>query len=48
MGKLKVEKMVLGAVRTNTWFAVNDETKELIMIDPADLSLIHISEPTRH
>ena len=36
MGKLKVEKMVLGAVRTNTWFAVNDETKELIMIDPAD------------
>ena len=36
MGKLRVERMVLGMVQTNTWLVVNDETKELIFIDPAD------------
>lgn len=36
MGNIKIEKMVLGMVQTNTWFAINEETKELILIDPAD------------
>ena len=36
MGKLKVEKRVLGMVRTNVYLAVNTETKEAILIDPAD------------
>lgn len=36
MGKLRVERMVLGMVQTNTWLVINDETKELIFIDPAD------------
>ena len=36
MGNIKIEKMVLGMVRTNTWFVLHEETKELILIDPAD------------
>lgn len=28
--------MVLGMVQTNTWFVINEKTKELILIDPAD------------
>ena len=36
MGKLKAEKMVLGMVQTNTWFAVNEQTGEVLIIDPAD------------
>ena len=36
MGKLKVEKRVLGMIHTNVYLAVNTETKEAIFIDPAD------------
>lgn len=36
MGKLKVEKRVLGMIHTNVYLAVNTETKEAILIDPAD------------
>lgn len=36
MGKLKVEKRVLGMVSTNVYIAINTETKEAILIDPAD------------
>lgn len=34
-----VEREVLGVVRTNVWFIVNPETKELILVDPADEAL---------
>ena len=36
MGNIKIEKMVLGMVQTNTWFVIHEGTKELILIDPAD------------
>ena len=36
MGNIKIEKMVLGMVQTNTWFVLHEETKELILVDPAD------------
>lgn len=36
MEKLHVEKMVLGQVSTNCYLAVNKQTKEVILIDPAD------------
>jgi len=32
MGNIKIEKMVLGMVQTNTWFVINEKTKELILI----------------
>ena len=33
---MKIECMVLGAVATNCYFVINEETKETIVIDPAD------------
>ncbi len=36
MGKLQLETMVLGMVGTNCYLAMNRETKEMIIIDPAD------------
>ena len=36
MNKLQIEKQILGIVRTNCYLAVNKETKECIIIDPAD------------
>lgn len=36
MKNLKIESMVLGAVQTNCYFLMNSETKELLIIDPAD------------
>ncbi len=36
MGKLKVYMMVLGEVQTNFYIAENEETKEAILVDPAD------------
>lgn len=36
MGKLHLEKMVLGMVGTNFYLAVNEETKEALLIDPPD------------
>ncbi len=36
MGKLKVYSMVLGQVQTNFYMAANEETKETLLIDPAD------------
>ena len=35
MAKLKINHYVVGPVQTNCYFAINDETKELIIIDPA-------------
>lgn len=34
MGKLKVNQYVVGPVQTNCYFAMNEETKELLIIDP--------------
>lgn len=34
MGKLKVYQYVVGPVQTNCYFAVNEETKELLVVDP--------------
>ncbi|MDY4671333.1 MAG: MBL fold metallo-hydrolase [Oliverpabstia sp.] len=34
--KSKIEQIVLGMVSTNTWFLMNEENKELLIIDPGD------------
>jgi glyoxylase-like metal-dependent hydrolase (beta-lactamase superfamily II) len=34
MGKLRVERYVVGQVQTNCYFAVNEETREALVIDP--------------
>lgn len=36
MGKLRVLRKVLGMVSTNVYLAVNTETKEAFLVDPAD------------
>lgn len=36
MDKLQIETMVLGAIQTNCYLAMNRETKELLIVDPAD------------
>lgn len=36
MGKLKIEHRVLGAVATNVYLAINQDTKEAFLVDPAD------------
>ncbi|HIR14290.1 MAG TPA: MBL fold metallo-hydrolase [Candidatus Choladousia intestinavium] len=36
MGELRIETMVLGMVGTNCYLAVNQKTKELLILDPAD------------
>lgn len=36
MGNIKIEKMVLGMVQTNTWFVINEKTKNCLD-DPADV-----------
>lgn len=33
---MKIEHMVLGAVATNCYLVINEETKEAIVVDPAD------------
>lgn len=35
-GKLQVEHLVLGQVATNCYLAMNRDTRELILVDPAD------------
>ena len=34
MAPLRVEQYVVGSVQTNCYFAINDETKEMLIIDP--------------
>lgn len=34
--KSKIEQLVLGMVSTNTWFLMNTESKEMVILDPAD------------
>ncbi len=36
MAKLSIKTAVLGAVSTNVYFLINEETKEVLLIDPAD------------
>ena len=36
MGKLKINQYVVGAVQTNCYFAINQETNEVLVIDPGD------------
>ncbi len=36
MATMKIKKMILGAVQTNCYLVFNDDTKEGIIIDPAD------------
>ncbi|MDD3278099.1 MAG: MBL fold metallo-hydrolase [Lachnospiraceae bacterium] len=36
MSKIEIKNLVLGSVSTNCYFAMNPDTKELIIIDPAD------------
>lgn len=36
MGALKVKQYVVGPVQTNCYFAVNEQTKELFVVDPGD------------
>lgn len=36
MTKMKIKKMILGGVQTNCYLVYNEETKEGILIDPAD------------
>ncbi len=36
MGKLKLEQFVVGQVQTNCYFAIHEETKEMLIIDPGD------------
>ena len=33
---MSVRKMILGPVQTNVYFYINDDTKEAVLIDPAD------------
>lgn len=44
MGKLKIQRMVLGPVRTNCYLAVNQETKECFVVDPADMAGLILTE----
>lgn len=34
MAPLKIEQYVVGSVQTNCYFAINDDTKEVLIIDP--------------
>ena len=34
MGKMKINQYVVGPVQTNCYFVINEETNELIVIDP--------------
>lgn len=36
MGKLQVEHYVVGPVQTNCYFAINKDTKEILIIDPGE------------
>ncbi len=36
MGRLQTETLVLGTIMTNCYLALNSETKELLIVDPAD------------
>jgi glyoxylase-like metal-dependent hydrolase (beta-lactamase superfamily II) len=36
MSKLKINHYVVGPVQTNCYFAINDETKEMFIVDPGD------------
>lgn len=33
---MKIEQYCVGAVQTNCYFAVNDKTQEMLIIDPGD------------
>ena len=33
---MKIERLVLGAIQTNTYFVTNEVTKECVVIDPAE------------
>ena len=36
MSRLKIEHLILGHVATNCYVAMNEDTKEIIIVDPAD------------
>ena len=42
---MKIEKFVLGALQTNSYLILNEETKEVVIVDPAvcpDYVLSHV------
>lgn len=39
MAPLKVEQYVVGPVQTNCYFAINDDTKEVLVIDPGQVQI---------
>ena len=36
MSKMEIQYRVLGAIGTNVYFLINKETKETLLVDPAD------------
>ncbi|MBR7058426.1 MAG: MBL fold metallo-hydrolase, partial [Stomatobaculum sp.] len=34
--KIEIKRMVLGPVQTNVYYVINPETKECVILDPAD------------
>jgi glyoxylase-like metal-dependent hydrolase (beta-lactamase superfamily II) len=36
MGKIRIDQYVVGPVQTNCYFAVNTDTKEVLIVDPGD------------
>lgn len=38
MGKIRIDQYVVGPVQTNCYFAINTDTKELLILDPGDSS----------
>ena len=38
---MKIEQYCVGQVQTNCYFAINEDTKEMLIVDPGDPSLLN-------